>query len=143
MQFRPASAAPAHCTPPFPRALAIAPETATVEPNGTVAFTASGGTGSGYVWTLWTNRSGASLDAAGQYRAGKTGGVTDIVKVTDSYGEVATRNVTVTGATVQQPQKSHGGCATEGGGLLAALGAAAAAAHGARKRRARRSSLGA
>jgi hypothetical protein len=76
--------------------LAIAPPSATVAPMGTQMFTASGGSGMGYTWSLSTNMSGGSVSAAGLYTAGSTGGVVDQVEVTDSAMNTATAAVTVT-----------------------------------------------
>ena len=84
--------------------LAIAPATASVAPRGSQVFTVSGGSGTGYAWSLSTNASGGSIDAvAGAYTAGSTGSVTDVVRVTDSLGNVATRNVTVTAGLTIAP----------------------------------------
>jgi hypothetical protein len=85
---RPASAA----------APVIAPPSATVAPMGTQMFTASGGSGMGYTWSLSTNLSGGNVSAAGLYTAGSTGGVVDQVEVTDSAMNTAVAAVTVTSA---------------------------------------------
>ena len=77
--------------------VSISPGSASVPPRGGQAFSASGGSGGGYVWSLTTNGSGAAIDAStGAYTAGSTGGVTDVVRVADSLGNAATRNVSVT-----------------------------------------------
>ena len=77
-------------------AIVIAPALVSLEPGGTQAFTASGGSGTGYTWALDTNLSGGTIGAStGLYTAGPTGGVTDVVRVTDSLGGTATRDVTV------------------------------------------------
>jgi hypothetical protein len=61
------------------------------------------------VWSLATNASGGNIPAnKGSYSGGPTGNVTDTVKVTDSLGNVATANVTVT------PPPSGGGCSQGG-----------------------------
>ncbi|HMK74089.1 MAG TPA: hypothetical protein VK454_12165, partial [Myxococcaceae bacterium] len=76
--------------------VAIAPATASVAPRGSLTFTASGGSGAGYTWSLSTNASGGSIVAGtGAYTAGATPSVTDVVRVQDSLGNAATRNVTV------------------------------------------------
>jgi len=76
--------------------LAFAPATASVAPLGTQAFSASGGSGAGFTWSLLTNLSGGSIvPATGVYTAGLTGGVTDVVRVTDSLGNAAAASVTV------------------------------------------------
>jgi hypothetical protein len=79
-------------------AVSILPNPATVAALGTLTFTASGGSGTGWVWSIQTNNSGgATIDpATGVYTAGPTGSRTDVVKVIDSLGNIATRNVTVT-----------------------------------------------
>ena len=77
--------------------VSISPATASVAPRGSQAFTASGGSGSGYVWTLSTNASGGTINAStGAYTAGATPNVTDVVQATDSLGNTASRNVAVT-----------------------------------------------
>lgn len=79
-------------------ALSIAPASQTVAPGETFAFSGSGGSGKGYVWSLDPSDSGGSLDAAGAYTAGTTVGVTDTVRLTDSWGNVATGTVAVANA---------------------------------------------
>ena len=104
-------------------ALAISAPTATVGPKGTLTFTATGGTGFGYTWSISPNPSGGSITSAGVYTAGSKGGVTDVIVVTDSAGATASQNVVVTGSS------SSGGCASSGsGGWLSVVAALAAAA---------------
>ncbi len=110
--------------------VAISPATATVAAGATQSFTASGGSGTGWVWSLATNASGGTIDpSTGGYTAGATGGVTDVVEVTDSLGNTSTANVIVTAA--QQPDGGSGGggcgCGSGGGSslLLLVLGALA------------------
>jgi hypothetical protein len=72
------------------------PATARVPHNKSQTFTASGGSGTGYTWSLSTNASGGSINpATGVYTAGPTGKVTDVVRVQDSLGSSATATVTV------------------------------------------------
>ena len=101
--------------------VSIGPGTATLAPKGKQAFTASGGSGTGYAWSLATNGSGGTIDAAsGAYQAGSKGKVTDVVQVADSLGNTATANVAVTAAA------SGCGCGTASApeaSLLALLGA--------------------
>lgn len=62
-----------------------------------MAFSATGGSGTGFMYTVSTSRSGGSIiPTTGAYVAGGVGGVTDVVTVTDSLGNTATSNVTVT-----------------------------------------------
>jgi hypothetical protein len=83
---------PAATTPPachvgtFAGAPTISPSAPSVETGRQLNFTASGGTGAGYVFTLGQNRSGATITPSGAYTAGPTAGVTDLVRVTDSGG---------------------------------------------------------
>ncbi len=58
----------------------------TVSPRGSLDFVASGGSGSGYVFAVTTNRSGGSIDAQGHYIAGPGTSVQDTITVTDSLG---------------------------------------------------------
>jgi hypothetical protein len=90
---------PATASVTVPAAVSIAPATATIVVGGTRTFTASGGSGTGYVWTLSTNASGGSIASTGAttalYTAGATPGA-DVVRVVDSLGNPATASVTVT-----------------------------------------------
>ncbi|HVO21418.1 MAG TPA: kelch repeat-containing protein [Anaeromyxobacter sp.] len=77
-------------------AVSIAPAAPTTPPRGSITFTASGGTGAGFGWSLSTNASGGSIDATtGAYVAGATPDVTDVVQVQDSLGNLATVSVSV------------------------------------------------
>jgi len=77
-------------------ALALSPATASVAPRGAKSFTASGGPGSSYTYGFATNASGGTINATtGAYVAGPTPNVTDVVKVSDGTGSVATASVTV------------------------------------------------
>ncbi len=119
---RPAAAAPATCTYSA-SSLAVSPAAPSTPPRGTLSFTASGGSGTGYAWSLATNASGGSIGAAtGAYTAGATGGVTDVVRVVDSLGNSATASVTVTAASAggggggsgSSSSKSGCGCSSSG-----------------------------
>ncbi|MFZ5440271.1 MAG: kelch repeat-containing protein [Myxococcota bacterium] len=76
-------------------ALGITPGAVPVAPRGSVTFTASGGSGTGYTWELLTNNSGGGITAAGVYTAGPTPQVQDTVRVTDSLGARALATITV------------------------------------------------
>src|SRR5206468_12250682 len=70
-------------------------------PGGQLSFSANGGIGPPYTWSLRVNASGGSVDpTTGAYVAGRTGRVTDIVWVTDTLGNVAGIDVGV-GPTVR------------------------------------------
>ena len=72
----------------------ITPATPEVASHGTVAFTASGGSGSGYTWSLVTNASGGTIDPqTGAYAAGAGSSAVDKVRVVDSLGNSATVSV--------------------------------------------------
>lgn len=76
--------------------LAINPAGPSTPTKGSIAFTAIGGSGVAYAWSLSTNASGGTINvASGQYVAGSTGGVTDSVTVVDSLANAATVSVTV------------------------------------------------
>jgi hypothetical protein len=84
--------------------LAISPSTATVAPRGTQTFTASGGSGAGYAWSMAAAPSGGQISSNGDYTAGPTPNVTDQVQVTDSMLNVATATVVVSaGVTIMPP----------------------------------------
>jgi N-acetylneuraminic acid mutarotase len=105
----------------------ISPAETALAPSAAQTFTASGGSGTGYTWSLATNASGGTIDASGAYTAGSTGGVSDVVQVMDSLGNVASATVNVTAA----PTDDAGGCGCGNGGgsslFLLVLGAAAMA----------------
>ena len=64
--------------------LTISPATVNVISGTTQLFTAVGGTGSGYVFSILVNNSGGSINpTSGLYTAGAVSGVTDTVRVTD------------------------------------------------------------
>ncbi len=77
-------------------------------PRGTLTFSASGGSGAGFVFALGANASGGTINAAsGVYTAGAASSVTDVVTVTDALGNVAASNVTVgAGVSVSPPAPS-------------------------------------
>ncbi|HSY25665.1 MAG TPA: hypothetical protein VK841_26280, partial [Polyangiaceae bacterium] len=80
---------------PVGESLIITPNNPSVAPGGAIAFTASGGSGAGYTWSVLTNRSGGSIAAGtGAYTAGSTPNQ-DVIRVTDSYGNTTTTTVTV------------------------------------------------
>ena len=108
--------------------VSISPPTVAVQVGKTQAFAAAGGSGTGYAWSLSTNRSGGSIGAAtGAYQAGPSGGVTDVVEVADSLGNVASASVTVTGVPVSSRSGSGCGCGAGGGDPLTLLALALAA----------------
>lgn len=75
--------------------VSIEPAGSSTFPGGTIAFTASGGSGTGFVWALATGGSGGTISDAGAYKAGPTANTTDTVNVTDSLGNTASTTVTV------------------------------------------------
>jgi MYXO-CTERM domain-containing protein len=88
--------------------LVITPVSATLPPRGGQTFVASGGSG-GYSWALTTNASGGTVDTSGNYTAGATGSVVDVLTLTDSANAVATATITVTaGVTVTPASASVG-----------------------------------
>jgi hypothetical protein len=105
---RPFGSLPPTCTPP--NAVLIGTPSSSVPPRGQLALTASGGSGSGFSWSLATNNSGGSIDpSTGSYTAGPTGSVTDTVKATDSRGSAATRDVAVTAGVSISPASAQAG----------------------------------
>lgn len=66
--------------------LQTTPSSASAAAGSTKAFSATGGSGMNYVWSLLVNNSGATLSAEGSYTAGTRTGVTDSIKVTDAVG---------------------------------------------------------
>lgn len=103
--------------------VSISPTTVTLAPLGTAAFAAAGGSGAGYTYAVTTNLSGGSVVAAtGAYKAGNVGSVTDVVTVTDSLGNKASANVTVTKAVAVTPIATN--VAPRGAASFAASGGA-------------------
>jgi hypothetical protein len=81
----------------------ISPATANVAPNGTQMFTASGGSGMGYVWSLPVAASGGNISGSGLYTAGAIGNTVDQVQVADSASNMATAVVNVGGGVMITP----------------------------------------
>jgi hypothetical protein len=79
--------------------LAVTPPRATLLIGAAQAFTASGGSGPPYTWSLAVSGSGGTIDpGTGAYTAGATspsGGVRDVVQVADAGGHLATAEVLV------------------------------------------------
>ena len=74
----------------------LSPAQAASSPTGAVQFNASGGTGTGYAYSITANNSGASINVGtGAYTAGAIYPVTDVVKVVDSSGNAVSVNVMV------------------------------------------------
>ncbi|MFO0735801.1 MAG: hypothetical protein U0270_07975 [Labilithrix sp.] len=78
--------------------LTITPSGGTPEGNTQIQFSAAGGSGQGYSFTLETSQSGASINSAtGLYTAGPNAGQ-DVVKLVDSVGNEARATLSVTAA---------------------------------------------
>ncbi|MBL8918464.1 MAG: hypothetical protein JNJ54_06355 [Myxococcaceae bacterium] len=75
--------------------VSVMPATASSPPRGSVSFTANGGAGAPFAWSLATNASGGSITPSGVYTAGSTGAVSDVVQATDPLGNVASATVMV------------------------------------------------
>ncbi|MFT3916549.1 MAG: kelch repeat-containing protein [Anaeromyxobacteraceae bacterium] len=70
--------------------LAIGGNPGGAEPGGQIAFEATGGSGEGYAWTIVPGGSNSTLDPdTGLYTAGDVRNAADLVRVTDSLGNVA------------------------------------------------------
>jgi hypothetical protein len=80
--------------------LVISPTTLTIQSNNAQTFSASGGTNSGYTYSLSINGGiGSSIDQFGQYKAGISNSANPIqeeVTVTDLLGNVAKSEISVT-----------------------------------------------
>jgi Kelch motif/Galactose oxidase, central domain len=110
-----------------PGLVVIDPGNVTLETKGTLTFSASGGSGTGYAWSFVKNASGGTITASGGYTAGGTGGVTDIVVVTDSFGGSATATATVKASSISTgtAASNSGGCNSAGGDVFPFLALAA------------------
>ncbi len=73
----------------------VSPTTSSIAPGAGIAFSATGGSAQGFVWSMLTNGSGATVSATGQYVAGSIGSTTDVVQAVDSLGNVGKATVTV------------------------------------------------
>lgn len=105
------------------RGVAVAATPEAVAPRGSAALTASGGSGTGFTWAFVTNGSGATVTAAGSYKAGNVGNVVDVLQAKDSLGNVANTSVTVTAPLVITPPQN--GAPPNGELSFAASGGAA------------------
>jgi len=76
-------------------ALSLSSTPTQVAPRGSATFTTAGGSGTGLIFVISTNRSGGTIDAGGHYVAGQNDSVTDTITVTDSVGNSATANIVV------------------------------------------------
>ncbi len=85
--------------------ISISPSLPSTPPKGAVSFSAVGGSGIGYLWSIGPNASGATIKSTGEYVAGATGNVVDTVVVTDSLGNSASANVSVGGGLAINPAK--------------------------------------
>ena len=65
-------------------------DSGTLPPRGAVELVAIGGSGTGYIWTITENNSGATLDPNGNYVAGTKGDVRDVITLADSTGTAVT-----------------------------------------------------
>ncbi len=83
--------------------VSITPATPSGPPRGAIAFTATGGSGIGYAWTVTTNASGGTIDSSGHYTAGGIGGTADVITATDSLGNTATVSISVGGGLAINP----------------------------------------
>jgi hypothetical protein len=102
----------------------VSPTTTTLARKAKVTFKATGGSGTGFKWSFATNASGGSINASsGQYQAGGTPNVNDVIVAIDSLGNTANANITINNA----PPADDGGCSTGGGPDAMALVAGIAA----------------
>ncbi len=94
--------------------LTITPATANPAGNSQVQFSAAGGSGAGYAFSIETSQSGASIDgASGLYTAGPNGGQ-DVVKLVDSVGNEARATLNVTAAPSNGSNGGSNGGASSG-----------------------------
>jgi len=122
----------AHANITVGAALSLSSSPTQVAPRGSATFSTAGGSGTGLIYAISTNRSGGTVDASGHYVAGQNDSVTDIVTVTDSLGNTATANivvgpgVTLTASATQTPPRGTLTFSASGGsgaGFVFAFGA--------------------
>ncbi|MCU0697993.1 MAG: hypothetical protein MUC96_15840 [Myxococcaceae bacterium] len=99
--------------------VSLTPSSASVTVGGDQQFSASGGSGTGFVWSIFSNLSGATISRSGLYTAGVTGGVSDVVRVVDSLGNPASATVVVSMGVVDA---GSGGTDAGSGGTDAGSG---------------------
>jgi len=101
--------------------LALEPPTATVAPQESLSFTATGGTRP-YHFELVTSASGGSITPDGVYTAGTSDApdAGDLIMATDQLGRTGSASVTVANPYRHPP--SPAGCASTGGGVVPLLG---------------------
>jgi hypothetical protein len=87
------SAPPKNAPPPPP--ISILPNFILLLTGLPMLFVANGGSGKGYMWSITTNQSGATITQTGLYIAGQAAGV-DTVRVTDPAGRYIEATVNVT-----------------------------------------------
>jgi hypothetical protein len=98
--------------------LAILPANSTVLTGVQINFSGSGGSGTGYVWSIPDNQSGATIDANGLYMSGDSPG-TDTVRLTDSFGNTADALVLVQARPTPPPNgQTPGGIGRIDGGTF-------------------------
>ncbi|HSQ64282.1 MAG TPA: SBBP repeat-containing protein [Polyangiaceae bacterium] len=95
--------------------VSITPSAASVAPGANTTFSASGGSGQGYAWSLATNNSGGSIGSGGGYTAGTTAGVADTVQLVDSLGNSAVATVTVSNPPVADAGPDVDGAVADAG----------------------------
>jgi cytochrome c peroxidase len=83
--------------------ISVTPGAASIRPRTGLVFTASGGSGTGYTWSLATNASGGSIGQGGGYTAGPAGDVSDVVQVVDSLGNAAVATVELVPTPIPTP----------------------------------------
>ncbi|HEX4457108.1 MAG TPA: hypothetical protein VIA18_04015, partial [Polyangia bacterium] len=93
----------------------VAPPTANAAPKGAVAFSATGGSGTGFTFSISGNNSGGSITTKGACTAGATENVTDTITATDSLGNTGTATVQVGAGVTIKPKKAT----VSPGGLVA------------------------
>ena len=108
--------------------IVVSPAQVSLAPGASQSFTATRGSGLGYVWSFRQNESGGTVTASGDYQAGPVGGVTDVVQVVDSFDNSATATVSVmrqpTALSAMGSRARSMSCGTTGGAALPPLGGA-------------------
>ncbi|MDF2696492.1 MAG: hypothetical protein K0S65_4875, partial [Labilithrix sp.] len=84
--------------------IVVTPSEPSVAPQSTLSFTATGGTGTGFVWSFADNMSGGTIDpATGVYVAGADARVFDRIEVRDSLGNLGSARINVGGLLAIAP----------------------------------------
>jgi MYXO-CTERM domain-containing protein len=84
--------------------ISVEPKGSKIAPRDSIGFTAKGGSGIGFVWSIAQNPSGGNIDAStGAYAAGPGTNCVDVIRATDSLGNIGEVSVSIGGGVAIEP----------------------------------------